>query len=279
MNSLVRLIRRSQAAGFVADIVKWLRNPRLMRRLLDDVRKTSREAAFIRSQSPPRRDGGSLLILSMSDSPYIVKLESALTVEFRRRGWRIQVLTSGVYTAARRIFAAFGITDLVHFESLVWDPGTRRSAQEEVARRAVESMNFCSVMQWTYHDAWIGPQLLASASRSKFTGAPDPTDPAVREWLLRQLPVTVGFVHAAETYIDEHQPDLMLVNEPNNYAMGPFVDVAIARGIPVVQFVQPSRDDALVFKRLTRETRQIHPNSVDRSTLERMLREVWTPDP
>lgn len=277
MNSLVRVIRRSRAAGFVADIVKWLRNPRLMRRLLDDVRTTSREAAFIRSLSPPRRDGGSLLILSMSDSPYNAKLESALTVEFRRRGWRIQVLTSGIYTTACRIFAAFGITELVHFESLVWDPKTYRSAREEVARRAAEPMDFRSVMQWTYRDAWIGPQLLASASRSGFTGAPDPADPEVRAWLLRQLPVTVGFVHAAESYIDAHHPDLMLVNEPNNYAMGPFVDVAIARGIPVVQFVQPSRDDALVFKRLTRETRRIHPNSVDRSTLERMLGETWTP--
>ena len=54
------------------------------------------------------------------------------------------------------------------------------------------------------------------------------------------------------------------------------MDVAIARGIPAIHFIQPSREDGLVFKRLTRETRRIHPNSITRTTLSRFLAEPWT---
>ena len=43
-----------------------------------------------------------------------------------------------------------------------------------------------------------------------------------------------------------------------------------------VQFVQPSREDALIFKRLNRETRRFHPNSVGAELLARLRGEPWT---
>ena len=102
-------------------------------------------------------------------------------------------------------------------------------------------MDFNAVKEWTYGDAWIGPQILAWVARKTFNGAPDPRDPAARAELLKQLPLAFAFVHAAERYFDAQLPALILANEPNS-TLGPFVDVAIARDIPVIQFIQPSRD-------------------------------------
>jgi hypothetical protein len=164
----------------------------------------------------------------MSDWPYEVKVECMLACELRRRGWSVRILTSNVYSVARRIFAAHSITDFLFFEKLVWESGIYEKCEAEAARLAAGPMDFASVKEWIYGDAWIGPQLLATVSRKTFNGTPDPTDPAARAELLRQLPLAIGFVHAAERYFDAKRPDLILVNEPNS-TLGPFVDVAISR--------------------------------------------------
>ena len=276
MSAIARLLRRSPAAGLIGDLVKWMRDPRTMRRLMADARATRDEAAFMRALPPPAADAPQALILSMSDWPYEIKVECMLAAELRRRGWSVRILTSSVYSDARRIFAAYGITDLVSFEKLVWDPKTYRRCVAEAASRVAGPMDFNAVKEWTYGDAWIGPQILAWVARKTFNGAPDPRDPAARAELLKQLPLAFAFVHAAERYFDAQRPALILANEPNS-TLGPFVDVAIARDIPVIQFIQPSRDDALVFKRLNRVTRRIHANSVAPEVLARLTREPWTP--
>jgi hypothetical protein len=275
MNAIARFLRRSPAAGLISDTVKWVRDPQAMRRLMADARATWDETAFLRALPPAGPGARRALILAMSDWPYEIKIEGMLASELRRRGWAVRVLTSNLYTAARRIYAAYGITDLVAFEKLVWNPTIYRRCQAEAARFATGPTDFASVKEWTYRDAWIGPQLLATVSRKTFNGTPDPTQPAAKAELLRQLPLAIGFVHAAEQYFDQQRPDVILVNEPNS-TLGPFVDVAIARGIPIVHFIQPSREDAMVFKRLTRETRRIHPHSISFDTLNRLAAEPWT---
>jgi hypothetical protein len=212
----------------------------------------------------------------MTNNAYGAKLECMQALALRRRGWRIAILTSSLYTRAKRIFRAYGINDLVGFETLVGNSDTRALAAAEVARRDLGPLDFQSVLEWTYRDAWLGPQLLSSVSRRRFEGAPDPRNPEVRDALLDQLAASVGFVHAAEKYLARANPSIILVNEPNYHILGPFVDVAIARGIPTIHYTQPSRDDALVLKKLNRETRRIHPNSITGKTLDALLLEPWT---
>jgi hypothetical protein len=276
MSAIARFLRRTPAAALIGDVAKWTRDPRTMRRLLADARATRAEVGFMRTVPAPLPGARQVLVLSMTDWPYQVKTECMLASALLLRGWSVRILTSHVYTIARRIFAAYGITDLVSFEKLVWDPKTYRKCLAEAARRAEGPLDFNAVKEWTYGDAWIGPQLLAWVARKTFNSAPDPREPGARDELLKQLPLACAFVHAAERYFETQPPDLILANEPNS-TLGPFVDVAIARGIPVVQFVQPSREDAMVFKRLDRVTRRIHPNSVAPEALERLTREPWTP--
>jgi hypothetical protein len=276
MSAIARFLRRTPAAPLIGEVARWVRDPRTARRLMADARATRAEAAFMRTVPSPPPGARQVLVLSMTDWPYQVKTECMLASALRLRGWSVRVLTSHVYTIARRIYAAYGITDLVSFEKLVWHPETYRKCLAEAARRAEGPLDFNAVKEWTYGDAWIGPQLLAWVARKTFNGALDPRQPAARAELLKQLPLACAFVHAAERYFEVQRPDLILANEPNS-TLGPFVDVAIAHGIPVVQFIQPSRDDAMVFKRLNRMTRRIHANSVAPEVLERLTREPWTP--
>jgi hypothetical protein len=276
MRALREAVRRSPVAGPIADLATAIQNPALARRLLADARRTRAEMAFARELPPAKADAPLLLVLSMSNNVYIAKLECMLAIALRRRGWRIQILTSSLYMNARRIYGAFGFSDLVAFEKLLDSAPVATAICREATRRRNEPMDFRSVMAWTYRDAWIGPQLLSSVSRQRFEGAPDPRDQATRAAILDQLATTLGFVHAAEHRLTAERPDLILVNEPNYHVLGPFVDVAIARNIPAIHFIQPSRDDGLIFKRLSRQTRRIHPNSITRETLDNLLAEPWT---
>ncbi len=245
------------------------------RRLRGEVERTFVNMAFTRELPAPQPGGPTVLILSMTNNTYTAKLECMQALGLRRRGWRVKVLTSNIYTHAKRLYEAFGVVDFLAFENLVNIKGARAAAIAEAQRRSDKSMDFQAVMEWRYRDAWIGPQLLSSVSRRGFDGAPDPRKPEIRDAIIEQLKESVGFVHAAEKCLAELKPSLILVNEPNYHTLGPFVDVAINRGIPTIHFTQPSREDALVHKKLTRETRRIHPNSVTRETLERLLKEPW----
>jgi len=275
MNAIVRYLRRSPLAGGLADFRERMANAGDYRRLRDEVERTFADMAFVRELPAPRPGAPTVLILSMTNNTYTVKLECMQALALRRRGWRIKVLTSSIYTHARRLYEAFGVVDLLAFEKLVHVKDARAAAVAEAQRRRGMPMDFQSVMEWRYRDAWIGPQLLSSVSRGGFDGAPDPRKPEIREAIIEKLKQSVGFVHAAERCLAELEPSLILVNEPNYHTLGPFVDVAIKKGIPTVHFTQPSREDALVHKKLTKETRRIHPNSITPETLERLLREPW----
>src|SRR5262245_28579879 len=204
MSAVARFIRRYSAASLAADALKWCRSPRLMHRLMEDARATREEAAFLREYPAALQNARKVLILSMADGSYSVKLECMLALGLLRRQWHVCVLTSNAYSHAKRLFASYGITDLVAFERLVWNPSIYRQFIAETARGAAGPMDFASVLQWTYGDAWIGPHILSSISRKTHSGAPDPSEPAVRAELLKQLPVALGFVHAAEHYLAEN---------------------------------------------------------------------------
>ena len=275
MKRFLDIIRRTSLAGPLADVASVVRPPYSGLPLLMDVRETYQSTAFARRLPPPAPDAPLLLVLSMTNNTYTAKLECMQALALRRHGWRVKVLTSNIYSHAKRIYRAYGMTDFVAFERLVAAAPARADVTAEVERRAAAPMDFQSVIAWTYRDAWIGPQLLSSVSRRRFDGAPDPRDPEIRQALLDQLAQSVSFVRAAEDYLAAVKPTLILVNEPNYHVLGPFVDVAIARGISTIHFTQPSREDALVQKKLTPVTRRIHPNSITTETLERLLAEPW----
>lgn len=91
------------------------------------------------------------------------------------------------------------------------------------------------------------------------------------------LPECLASVMRARRLVEHMDPqDLMIVNEANYPPFGGLVDVAIASGVGVVQFVQPWRDDALLCKRLSKENRRVHPGGVSKDTLRRVAKH-WGP--
>lgn len=271
--SLLQYAKRSPLGDLAIDLRDHAKRPGLQLELWQDYRRTWREAAFLRT--PPGAANGKTALLITFGVPASVKLEATLLAGLRQAGWRTACFTSRATPWVRRYLRAFGVDDHVLRQDFAVDAETRARCEGEAAGYLAGDTSFRAVKGWTYRGVRIGIPLLTNIQRKDRLGSPDPSDPAVRGELVTLLPNLLTWVHVCERMLDRARPDLVLLIEANDWN-APLVDLIVGRGIDLIQFVQPSRDDALVLKRLTAETRRFHPNSLDPKTLARISTEPWT---
>jgi hypothetical protein len=270
---LLQYARRSALGDLAVDLREHARRPGLQLELWQDYRRTWRDAAFLRS--PPVATNGKKALLITFGVPASVKLEATLLAGLRQTGWHTATFTSRATPWVRRYLRAFGITDHVLRQDFAIDAKTRAQCEREARGYLGGDMSFRAVKVWTYRGVRIGIPLLTNIQRKDRLGSPDPSDPAVRVDLETLLPNLLAWVHMCERMLDQVRPDLVTLIEANDWN-APLVDLIVNRGIDLIQFVQPSRDDALVLKRLTARTRRFHPNSLDVATMARLAEEPWT---
>ena len=92
----------------------------------------------------------------------------------------------------------------------------------------------------------------------------------------RRCCVSVRSTFAAQALLDDLRPELVLFNERNYAAEAPLSDLALERGLNVIQFVAASQNDSQVFKRYTAETRRLHPRSLSDASWERVKAMPWS---
>lgn len=245
--------------------------------IFSDLRITRRETAFLRSYEPPF-NGRTLMILAVDDSAiYRIKLEALLATGLRLTGWRPMVVFGNrSCILGRRYFKAFGIRDFIYLDHISLNADERRQCRLSAKDLMSGDLDLQTVKSWHFRESWIGPQIISTLSRLRFEGMPDLTSPVVRSLLATILPGILEHVLRAKKLMAWYPADLAIVNEANYSIFGPLVDMCISRGTNVIQFIQPWKDDALIFKRLTAETRREHPASVERATLDRIAGQPWT---
>lgn len=243
-----------------------------------DLQTTRQEARFLRNW-PARRDGPHVLIMAGDDdSIYSCKQFALVATGLRLRGWRPVVMfrNRGSWLG-RKYFEAYGISDFLYLDDISLTGGEREACRREADSYLAGDLSLQRIKAWRFGEAWLGPHMISTLSRLRFEGMPDFGDPAIRELLARFLPESLEHVLRARKLIDQQPARMALGIEVNYSVFGPIVDTCVARGIDVVQLIQPWKDDALIFKRLTRKTRRDHPASVDRATLDRIVTTEWTP--
>jgi hypothetical protein len=273
-----RAISRLPIVGpAVIDFARSVRDPATERLVQTDLARTVRELSWLRDALPaPAAEAPRLLILSLSDMVYQLKLEAMLGAALKLRGWRPIVLTNApTNTRALRYFRAFGITELIYLDDFAPDPSDRARCVEAADRLLAGALSFQMVKAWTFAGSWIGPQILSTVSRSQYQGAPDPSDPTTRSEIAAMLPEVMLRVLLADRLVKKVRADLSLVVEANYALNGPLVDRLVDSGTAVIQVTQPWRDDALTCFRLTAGTRRMHPSSIMPATFENFRRQPW----
>jgi hypothetical protein len=256
---------------------KLWRDRRHIRGIASDLLETHRATAFLR-RAPVTGVGRTLNLYAVDDdSIYGLKLMAFISQALRLRGWQIQVvLRNRSMMLGRAYFRAFGIRRFVYLEDhrLVGEEHAlcRHKAQEFLDG----PLGLQGIKAWTFEGCWIGPQIISTLSRIRFEGSVDFAHPEVRRRLQEMLVPALEHVLRARKLIEQHPADLALTIEANYAVFGPLVDVAIGRGCNVIQMIQPWKDDALTFRRMTPVTRREHPSSVARETLDLLVRRPWT---
>jgi hypothetical protein len=256
---------------------KLWRDRRHIRGIAGDLLETHRAAGFLR-RAPITGIGRTLNLYAVDDdSIYGLKLMAFISQALRLRDWQIQVvLRNRSMMLGRAYFRAFGIRRFVYLEDHRLNDDERALCRRKAQEFLDGPLSLQGIKAWTFEGCWIGPQIISTMSRLLYEGSVNFSHPEVRRRLQEMLTPTLEHVLRARKLIEEHPADLALTIEANYAMFGPLVDAAIVRGCNVIQMVQPWKDDALTFRRMTLATRRDHPSSVARETLDQLVSRPWT---
>jgi hypothetical protein len=208
-----------------------------------------------------------------------IKSEAMLAVGLRREGWRVRILLRNRNDRwAIRYFRAFGLDDFVYWSDYRPTPDDLDVCRKAEMDYLSREFTFHTIKSWEFEGAWIGPQILASVSRSDRQGSIEPTETETKNKILNWLPKTLRTVRVASQIMEDVRPRMMYVMEPNYAKNGPLTDKAIAMGVDVIRIAGVARDNTIMLRRLTRETRREHPSTVSHRTMEEFKLEPWTDD-
>jgi hypothetical protein len=247
--------------------------------VLADLIDFRRRSSALRQARPRGRDRGVVLVVSLSDFVYQLKLEGVLAKALQLEGFEPVVLTHRGTRWAQPYFRSFGVERFL-FQEDVLSAGSERDAERAAAEYLAGPVGVQSLKALEYRGAFVGQQTLSSLSRGFERGRISLENAEVAEALARLLPDAMRSVVVAERLLDEIDPAIVLFNEKGYAGFGSIYDVALERGADVIQFVATGihSPNALILKRYTEETRRVHPASLSAGSWARVRALEWTPE-
>ena len=233
-----------------------------------------RYGSILRPAPPPTR--GTALLASITHSPFQLKLEGLFAKAFQLQGLDVAAVVPPGAQLPPRYLDVYGISRFVTLDDFVTSE-TEAEARRE-AERLGASAGVAELKDATFHGASVGRQALSTLSRHLHDGAVDLADESARAALVDFLALAIRTTLASEAMLDRVAPELVLFNERNYAAEGPLSDLALERGLNVIQFVSGFEDDAIVFKRYTPATKGMHPRALSDESWERVRELPWTPE-
>jgi hypothetical protein len=232
-----------------------------------DLRAFRRRWAPILGARAAPAGGPHVLIASLTEFPYQLKLEGMLTKALELEGCTVTVLAPTGAAQAREYHRVFGLDRFVELRDYMTEE-LEAEAAAEAARILAEPLDAAALKELEFRGAAVGRYVLSTISRNLHASTVDLDDPEARTALGWLLPAAVRSALAADALLDDLRPDIVLFNERNYSDQGPLSDAALRRRLNVVQFVSALQDEGLVFKRFTPESRGLHPRSLSDSTWE-----------
>jgi hypothetical protein len=268
----------AERAPWLIDGYRAVRNPRWEVDLWRDLAATRRSVAWLRQQPALPASAPVALLGLYRDNVYETKLGLVLLTALRLRGLEpVVLMPNNRAHRIRRYAKAYGVSRVLTHSSIAPTPVERAEIDRQRAELMRGPLDFDSIKTWEFRGYAIGNHVLSTLIRTTFDGSPDLALAHNRGRVDAILDEVLINTARDERVIDEIRPAVVLVEEANYSTNGPLVDVAVSRGVDVIQTVGIWRDDALMSKRLTEATRRVDAKSVAPETLARVEAGRWTP--
>lgn len=237
-----------------------------------DLVKTWRQTSYLRDKSLSADK--TALVSFATESVFEVKVLLSIASGLLVRGWDVKAIFPSITSRRSGLYCqAFGVSGVNGLDKIPLTPHEAVLVEARVASKIPSTIS--ALKDYDFEGVWLGPQLLSSISRKTYTGFVDLRDDETRRLLVHSLPVALASVFRAKTLLNRWSPILVLCMEPNHLGTAALVDLAVSGGSDVVQVTQPWREDAFICKRLTAETRRMHPSSVAAEVVMRLYEEEW----
>lgn len=249
-----------------------LLHPRAEARARKDARTAAGALEGLLHAVQPAPGGRRILVVSLTDDTQQVVLETVLTKALQVRGGEIFVLAGRSHRTGTATLRRLSAGRLVFYE----DYAPARANWHARGREAIRGFRTMrDFKEYQYRGARIGRQALSSVVRARYEPRIDLNDPEFQEAVAAMVGAGMQSVETSERLLDDVKPDALLMIERGYTGVGAIFDTALARGIPVIQFMASHRDDAFVLKRYTLENRELHPRSLDAASWERLRAEPF----
>ena len=221
---------------------------------------------------------GHALIICLGFWPFSLKVEGMFAHAMRLAGWRVTfLLPYSRWSMAAAYLRVFGFNLIYSWEEFSSKKISRHQIFREADALLASVTSFSELKSLTFRGCWVGPQILSSVSRNIRQAKFDLSDAATMSQIRRITRIVIENVFKAESVISSLNPDLVLANETNYAHFGPLVDVSILARKRVIQYIQPTQDDAFYCWALNMKTRRQHPTSLSRTSFARIQKMEWTP--
>lgn len=270
-------VRLADRAPWLVDLYRWSRNPRWEAAIRRDTGEARRRLGWLRRLPEPPPGTPVVLLVMRREDVFDVKSSLMLGAALKLAGVRPVILAQHRRVPRIRRYArAFGVRDLRHRDEFPLTAGER----EEIEARADELLargdDFAAARGWSERGQPLGERALSTLIRRTLDGEPDLSHPELRRALRAILVEVSTNYRVAECALDAVDPAWVIADETGYATNGPLVDLALARGLEVLELTPYVREGALVFKRMSARLGRTATPSVSERTLERLEERPWT---
>jgi len=252
-----------QAAKRLAGAVGIRRPPGEQQRAVEsDVADFDRRYRAVLSQTPQSdKQLGDAVIISLHSHAPTLKTEGCLCKALQAQGMRIRPLIHKKDRLARSVYKTFGIEDFLVWDDFL-DPKTHSSHRAKVDAHLQTNPAFDESLAFSFRGSVLGEHALSWVVRQQHAGQIDLDSPDTRALFRGALIDGMQATDAAHRLFDAIDAKLVLFCERGYTPFGDLFDVALSRGLNVVQWLGSHIDHALHAKRYTHDTRTAHPISL-----------------
>lgn len=263
--------------SFIRMIIYIYKKRNFLTNIIFDLVETYNQSHFLR-KIKHNKNGKILNVFVMDDdSIYGIKLFAYFSKALHLKGWKVNIIFKNKTCFLGKIyFKSFNLDNFIFLSDYTLTDNEKKYCKQNVHNIIQKKLSINFVKKIIFENCNVGLQTLSTISRIEYQGKINLNEKSTKTNLFNVLLNSFENIIKIKKLLNDNKANLALTIEANYAIFGPLVDLSILNNCDVIQMCQPWRDDAIVFKRLTKSNRRDHPSSIEKKNLQKLSKLNWT---